>query len=144
VTAALDLAVVTERTGAPVALAGRVMQCLAERLGLVPLRELVIELPRDRRWPSMARASLRDDLAMETASLVEDILSQRASDAEAPEQLVAAWVESWDGAQARAAAQLADIAAGDRQELAELLVAVRTLRGLRRRRIARRQPRPPK
>jgi glutamate dehydrogenase len=31
----------------------------------------------------------------------------------------------------RAAAQLADIAAGDRQELAELLVAVRTLRGLR-------------
>ena len=33
--AALDLAVVSERTGAPVALAGQVMQCLAERLGLV-------------------------------------------------------------------------------------------------------------
>jgi glutamate dehydrogenase len=142
--AALDLAVVTERTGAPVALAGQVMQCLAERLGLVPLRELVIALPRDRRWPSMARASLRDDLAMETASLVEDVLSTRESDTEAPEKLVAAWVEGWDATQARAAAQLADIAAGDRQELAELLVAVRTLRGLRRRRTARRQPRPAK
>ena len=44
--------------------------------------------------------------------------------------------------QRRAAAQLADITAGDRQELAELLVAVRTLRGLRRRRQARRIPRP--
>ena len=51
-------------------------------------------------------------------------------------------MEGWDGTQARAAAQLADIAAGDRHELAELLVAVRTLRGLRRRRTARRQPRP--
>jgi glutamate dehydrogenase len=142
--AALDLAVVAERTGAPVALAGRVMQCVAERLGLVPLRELVIALPRDRRWPSMARASLRDDLAMEQASLTEDVLSLRTSDDEEPEQLVATWVEGWDNTQARAAAQLADIAAGDRQELAELLVAVRTLRGLRRRRQARRLPRPEK
>jgi glutamate dehydrogenase len=140
--AALDLAVVAERTGAPVALVGRVMQCVAERLGLVPLRELVIALPRDRRWPSMARASLRDDLAMEQASLTEDVLNLRTADDEAPEKLVATWVQGWDNTQSRAAAQLADIAAGDRHELAELLVAVRTLRGLRRRRQARRLPRP--
>ncbi|MCZ2858904.1 NAD-glutamate dehydrogenase [Blastococcus sp. VKM Ac-2987] len=140
--AALDLAVVAERTGAPVALAGRVMQRLAERLGLVTLRELVIALPRDRRWPSMARASLRDDLAMEQASLTEDVLSLRTSDAEGPDELVSRWEEGWDIAQHRAAGQLADITAGDRQELAELLVAVRTLRGLRRRRQARRLPRP--
>ncbi|WP_116451999.1 NAD-glutamate dehydrogenase [Blastococcus litoris] len=140
--AALDLAVVTERTGAPVALAGQVMQCLSERLGLVPLRELVLELPRDRRWPSMARASLRDDLAAETSSLTEDVLSARGSDDDDPQQLVGTWVENWDAAQARSAAQLADIAAGDRHELAELLVAVRTLRGLRKRRQARRLPRP--
>jgi glutamate dehydrogenase len=140
--AALDLAVVVERTGAPVELAGRVMQCLAERLGLVPLRELVIALPRDRRWPSMARASLRDDLALEQASLTEDVLSMRTGDDADPRALVAGWAEEWDAAQARAAAQLADIAGGERQELAELLVAVRTLRGLRRRREARRLPRP--
>jgi glutamate dehydrogenase len=42
-------------------------------------------------------------------------------------------VKQWDGTQRRAAAQLSDITTGDRQELAELLVAVRTLRGLRRR-----------
>jgi glutamate dehydrogenase len=140
--AALDLAVVTERTGAPVALAGQVMQYVAERLALVPLRELVLALPRDRRWPSMARASLRDDLAAEQSSLIEDILSARGSDDDDPHRLVAAWEKSWDATQARSAAQLADIAAGDRHELAELLVAVRTLRGLRKRRQARRLPRP--
>jgi glutamate dehydrogenase len=140
--AALDLAVVSERTGAPVELAGQVMQSLGERLGLAPLRELVIALPRDRRWPSMARASLRDDLAMEQASLVEDVLTLRTADTDPPEKLVAGWVEGWDTTQARSAAQLADLAAGDRHELAELLVAVRTLRGLRKRRKARRLPRP--
>ena len=140
--AALDLAVVAERTGAPVALAGQVMQCLAERLALVSLRELVLALPRDRRWPSMARASLRDDLAAETASLTEDVLGARGSDGDDPHRLVAAWVDAWDATQSRSAAQLADIASGDRHELAELLVAVRTLRGLRKRRQARRIPRP--
>ncbi|MDK3255252.1 NAD-glutamate dehydrogenase [Blastococcus capsensis] len=140
--AALDLAVVAERTGAPVALVGQVMQRLAERLGLVALRELVTALPRDRRWPSMARASLRDDLAMEQSSLTEDVLSLRTPEPEAPGDLVARWEVGWDAAQRRAAAQLADITAGDRQELAELLVAVRTLRGLRKRRQARRLPRP--
>jgi glutamate dehydrogenase len=142
--AALDLAVVSERTGAPVVLAGQVMQCLAERLGLAPLRELVIALPRDRRWPSMARASLRDDLAMEQASLTEDVLALRTADTDPPDKLVAAWAEGWDTTQARSAAQLADISAGDRHELAELLVAVRTLRGLRKRRRGRRLPRPEK
>ncbi|WP_422678158.1 hypothetical protein [Blastococcus brunescens] len=140
--AALDLAVVTERTGAPITLAGPVMQCLSERLGLVPLRELVLALPRDRRWPSMARASLRDDLAAETASLTEDVLGARGSDDDDPQELVGAWAEGWDATQARSAAQLGDIASGDRHELAELLVAVRTLRGLRKRRQARRIPRP--
>jgi glutamate dehydrogenase len=140
--AALYLAVTAERTGAPVALAGRVVQAIVDRLSLVPLREMIIALPRDRRWPSMARALLRDDLAQEQASLTEDVLSLRSSDTDPPEKLVEAWVEAWDTTQARSAAQLADIAAGERHELAELLVAVRTMRGLRKRRQARRLPRP--
>jgi glutamate dehydrogenase len=134
--AALDLAVVVERTGAPIALAGRVQQCLAERLGLVPLRERVLALPRDRRWNSMARASLRDDLATEQSALTADVLRMRSADtdtAPAAAQLVAAWEQQWDPAQQRAAAQLGDIGSGDRLELAELVVAVRTLRGLQRR-----------
>jgi glutamate dehydrogenase len=134
--AALDLAVVAETTGAPIALAGRVQQSLAERLGLVPLRERVIALPRDRRWNSMARASLRDDLAAEQAAVTADVLTLPRSGGDGAEdasRLVSAWEASWDPGQQRAAAQLADITAGGRMELAELLVAVRTLRGLRRR-----------
>ncbi|RBY88570.1 NAD-glutamate dehydrogenase [Blastococcus sp. TF02A-26] len=130
--AALDLAVVAERTGASVELAGRVQQCLAERLGLVALRDLVIALPRDRRWPSLARATLRDDLAAEQAALTAQVVEGAPAGADA-DRLVAGWIGSWDASQRRAAAQLADLSAGDRQELAELLVAVRTLRGLRRR-----------
>jgi glutamate dehydrogenase len=113
-----------------------VQQSLAERLGLVPLRERVIALPRDRRWNSMARASLRDDLAAEQASLTADVVALRSSDADtakAAERLVVEWQQSWTPQQARAAAQLADITAGERLELAELLVAVRTIRGLLRR-----------
>jgi glutamate dehydrogenase len=128
---ALDLAVVAEVTGAPIALAGQVQQCLAERLSLVPLRDRVIALPRDRRWPSMARASLRDDLGAEQAALTADVLGMRTADEEPAADLVAQWAASWDTAQRRSAAQLAELAAGDRHELAELLVAVRTLRGLR-------------
>ncbi|WP_081866476.1 NAD-glutamate dehydrogenase [Blastococcus sp. URHD0036] len=128
--AALDLAVVAERTGASVELAGRVQQCLAERLGLVALRELVTALPRDRRWPSLARATLRDDLAAEEAALTAQVVEGAVAGADAAE-LVARWIDGWDATQRRAAAQLADLSSGDRQELAELLVAVRTLRGLR-------------
>jgi glutamate dehydrogenase len=128
---ALDLTVVAEETGAPIALAGQVSQCLAERLDLVPLRELVIGLPRDRRWPSMARATLRDDLASEQAALTADVLGLRGSGDDAAASLVARWTDSWTMTQQRSAAQLAELASGDRHELAELVVAVRTLRGLR-------------
>ncbi|MPR00549.1 NAD-glutamate dehydrogenase [Modestobacter sp. I12A-02628] len=130
---ALDLAVVAERTGAPLAQAGQVMHRLGEHLQLVPLRELVIGLPRDRRWPSMARASLRDDLAAEQAALTADVLALRDGDDDGPVALVDGWVQRWDTTQRRAAAQLAELSNGDRHELAELVVAVRTLRGLRRR-----------
>ncbi|QNG36775.1 NAD-glutamate dehydrogenase [Geodermatophilaceae bacterium NBWT11] len=130
--AALDLAVVAEDTGAPIALAGRVWQCLAERLDLVPLRELVTALPRDRRWPAMARASLRDDLTAEQTALTAEVLRTRSADDDGADVLVARWVDRWDTGQRRAATQLAELAAGDAHELAELVVAVRTLRGLRR------------
>ena len=92
--------------------------------------DLIIALPRDRRWNSMARASLRDDLAAEQAALTVDVLRLRPDDAADAGRLVGEWEKGWDAPQQRAAAQLADILTGERQELAELLVAVRTLRGL--------------
>jgi glutamate dehydrogenase len=82
----------------------------------------------------MARAALRDDLATEQAALTADVLALRSSDDDAAGSLVDRWTEALEVTQQRAAAQLAELAAGDRHELAELLVAVRTLRGLRSRR----------
>jgi glutamate dehydrogenase len=83
----------------------------------------------------MARAALRDDLAAEQAELAVEVLAGRGSGGDAASAdaagLVGAWVDGWDATQRRAAAQLADIAAGERHELPELVVAVRTLRGLR-------------
>ncbi|MEI4279565.1 NAD-glutamate dehydrogenase [Klenkia terrae] len=128
---ALDLTRVCEDTGAPIQLTGRVWEHVGARLDLVPLRELVIGLPRDRRWPAMARASLRDDLTAEQAALTAEVLRGRRADDEDPGALVARWAERWDTGQRRAAAQLAELAAGEAHELAELVVAVRTLRGLR-------------
>ncbi|MEI4271344.1 NAD-glutamate dehydrogenase [Klenkia sp. LSe6-5] len=129
---ALDLVVVTEETGAPIELAGRVWEHVSARLGLVPLRDLIIGLPRDRRWPAMARATLRDDLTAEQAALTAEVLRGRTGEDDDPATLVARWADHWDTGQRRAAAQLAELAAGEAHELAELVVAVRTLRGLRR------------
>jgi glutamate dehydrogenase len=129
---ALDLVVVTEDTGAPIELAGRVWECVSSRLDLVPLRDLIVGLPRDRRWPSMARAALRDDLTAEQAALTAEVLRGRSGDDDDPAALVQRWADRWDTGQRRAAAQLAELAAGEAHELAELVVAVRTLRGLRR------------
>ncbi|SCX43123.1 glutamate dehydrogenase [Klenkia marina] len=129
---ALDLVVVAEETGAPIELAGRVWEHVSARLDLVPLRDLIVGLPRDRRWPSMARAALRDDLTAEQAALTAEVLRGRTGSDDDPAELVARWAERWDTGQRRAAAQLAELAAGEAHELAELVVAVRTLRGLRR------------
>jgi glutamate dehydrogenase len=59
------------------------------------------------------------------------VLRGRRADDEDPGALVARWADRWDTGQRRAAAQLAELAAGEAHELAELVVAVRTLRGLR-------------
>jgi glutamate dehydrogenase len=80
----------------------------------------------------MARSTLRDDLAREQAALTVEVLSLRGGERQTAATLVRAWEQAWDPGQRRAAAQLAEIQAGERRDLAELLVAVRTLRGLRR------------
>ena len=128
----------------PIALAGQVMQCLVERLGLVPLRELVLgAAPRPPLALDGPRLAARRPGRGAGRRSPRTCSALRARD---DDDAAASWsARGWRPGtppRPRAAAQLADIAAGDRQELAELLVAVRTLRGLRRRRQARRLPRP--
>ena len=47
---------------------------LGQRLGLDRLLARIIELPRDDRWQTMARAALRDDLHAVHAQLTAEVL----------------------------------------------------------------------
>ena len=79
--AALDLAVVSERTGAPVALAGQVHAVPGRAAGrwcrCASWSSRCPATAAGRRWRA---PSLRDDLAMEQASLIADVLSLRTAD----------------------------------------------------------------
>ncbi len=115
---------------------------LADRLQLGRLRDLIVALPRDDRWSSVARSALRDDLYAAHAALTRDVLTIGASDA----GLTGAWavagpsgsaadrIATWEAqnvsAVSRAAATLAEIWESNRFSFTTLSVAVRVIRTL--------------
>ena len=80
------------------------------------------------RWPGRRCATTSPP---SRPRVTADVLSRRTTTRTDGRSWSAVGARPGTAAQRRAAGQLADIAAGDRHELAELLVAVRTLRGLR-------------
>ena len=50
---------------------------LGGRLELTWLRDRILELPRDNRWQTLARAALRDDLYSLHRALTQEVLSGR-------------------------------------------------------------------
>ena len=61
-TPALTIVQTAARDGLDVREVASVHFTLGQRLGLDRLLRRIIELPRDDRWQTMARAALRDDL----------------------------------------------------------------------------------
>ena len=59
---ALDITAVARSTARPVVEVAEVYYTLDEYLKLDWLRDRILELPRDDRWQSLARAALREDL----------------------------------------------------------------------------------
>ena len=57
---------------------------LGQRLGLDRLLARIIELPRDDRWQTMARAALRDDLHAVHAQLTAEVLNRTGQRPRAP------------------------------------------------------------
>jgi glutamate dehydrogenase len=106
---------------------------LADRLQLCRLRDLIVALPREDRWASMARSSLRDDLYAAHAALTRDVLaSARAggnSTGDAADRL-AAWEERNSTAIARSAATLGEIWESERFTFTTMSVASRVIRTL--------------
>jgi glutamate dehydrogenase len=139
---AFDIVTSAAATGHGVEETAAVYFLLADRLQLGRLRDLIVALPRDDRWSSVARSALRDDLYAAHAALTRDVLTIGATNA----GLTGAWavagptgsatdrVATWEAqnvsAVSRAAATLAEIWQSNRFTFTTLSVAVRVIRTL--------------
>ncbi|WP_375432443.1 NAD-glutamate dehydrogenase [uncultured Friedmanniella sp.] len=131
--AALTIVTVAGRSSAELLDIAEVHLDLAARLGLDRLLTRIIELPRNDRWQTMARAALRDDLHAVHAGLTAQALThlEQPNDTESgrdAEQVVAEWERSVPGA-SEAVKTLRSICAG-RPDLARMSVGLRVARGL--------------
>lgn len=126
---ALDIVAIADRTAkAPLDVA-EVYYDLGERLRINQLLDRILELPRSDRWQSMARASIREDLFAAHAALCADVLSAGNGTA-TPEQRFKAWEQKNSAILGRARATLEEIHGSEGFDLANLSVAMRTMRTL--------------
>ncbi|WP_250286180.1 NAD-glutamate dehydrogenase [Streptomyces atroolivaceus] len=126
---ALDIVAIADRTGKDPLAVAEVYYDLADRLGITQLMDRIIELPRGDRWQSMARASIREDLYAAHAALTSDVLSV-GDGTSSPEQRFKAWEEKNAAILARSRATLEEIRSSESFDLANLSVAMRTMRTL--------------
>ncbi|MET9493179.1 NAD-glutamate dehydrogenase [Streptomyces sp. NPDC006552] len=125
----LDIVQIADRMDKDALAVAEVYYDLADRLAITQLMDRIIELPRADRWQSMARASIREDLYAAHAALTADVLA--AGDGEAtPEQRFKAWEEKNAPILGRARTTLEEIQGSDAFDLANLSVAMRTMRTL--------------
>ncbi|GGT90575.1 NAD-glutamate dehydrogenase [Streptomyces lateritius] len=125
----LDIVAIADRTEKDPMAVAEVYYDLADRLRITQLMDRIIELPRADRWQSMARASIREDLFAAHAALTADVLA--AGDGSAsPEQRFKAWEEKNAAILGRARTTLEEIQSSETFDLANLSVAMRTMRQL--------------
>ncbi|MFF6999392.1 NAD-glutamate dehydrogenase [Streptomyces sp. NPDC008313] len=126
---ALDIVAVADRMGKDAMDVAEVYYDLADRLGITRLMDRIIDLPRFDRWQSMARASIREDLYAAHAALTADVLAV-GNGTSTPEQRFKAWEEKNAAILGRARTTLEEIQGSDTFDLANLSVAMRTMRTL--------------
>lgn len=124
----LDLVEIAQRTGCPVREVAELYFELADRLNISWWRERIIDLPRDDRWATTARASLRDDLYAAHADLTARVLESGTEQGSA--ERIAAWIDRNRERVERAGITLSEIQENERFDLATLSVALRAFRGL--------------
>ncbi|HLH82414.1 MAG TPA: NAD-glutamate dehydrogenase [Trebonia sp.] len=101
---------------------------VADRLQIGRLRDLIVALPREDRWSSMARSALRDDLYGAHAALTRDVLAVGGDGAAA--ERFSAWQARNAAAVERAARTLGEIWESERFTFTTLSVATRVIRTL--------------
>jgi glutamate dehydrogenase len=126
---ALDIVSVADRTGKDPMDVAEVYYDLADRLHITQLMDRIIELPRADRWQSMARASIREDLYAAHAAVTADVLAV-GNGTSTPEQRFKAWEEKNAAILGRARTTLDEIQGSETFDLANLSVAMRTMRTL--------------
>jgi glutamate dehydrogenase len=125
--AALEIVEIAERDGLDPVEVADLHSTLADQLGLSQLLAMIFALPRDDRWQTMARASLRDDLHAVHAALTSQVLAATDPGLSAMER-VTAWEAADSVAVRRATSTLKEILAGDAADLARLSVGLRVVR----------------
>ncbi|MFF9471995.1 NAD-glutamate dehydrogenase [Streptomyces roseolus] len=125
----LDIVAIADRTDKDPLAVAEVYYDLADRLRITDLMDRIIELPRADRWQSMARASIREDLFAAHAALTSDVLAVGDGTA-TPEERFKAWEEKNAAILGRARTTLEEIQGSDTFDLANLSVAMRTMRTL--------------
>ncbi|MFI6574390.1 NAD-glutamate dehydrogenase [Nocardiopsis sp. NPDC050513] len=124
----LDLVEISQRTGRPVEKVAELYFELADRINLSWWRERIIDLPRDDRWGTMARSSMRDDLYSAHADLTARVLESADTDSTA--ELLDTWAGQNRDQVERVAMTLSEIQESERFDLATLSVALRSIRSL--------------
>jgi glutamate dehydrogenase len=117
-----------EREGMDPVQVAEVHFALGQRLGVDRLLTRIIELPRDDRWQTMARAALRDDLHAVHASLTAQVLAMPGAEGHTARELVAKW-EKANPAVPESVRLLRSVTAS-RADLARTSVGLRIARSL--------------
>jgi glutamate dehydrogenase len=125
----LDIVSIADRMGREPLDVAEVYYDLADRLRITQLMDRIIELPRSDRWQSMARAAIREDLYAAHAALTADVLAV-GDGTSTPEQRYKAWEQKNAAILGRARTTLEEIQSSDAFDLANLSVAMRTMRTL--------------
>ncbi|MFE1444051.1 NAD-glutamate dehydrogenase [Streptomyces sp. NPDC058739] len=126
---ALDIVSVADRTGQEALEVAEVYYDLADRLRITQLMDRIIELPREDRWQSMARAAIREDLYAAHAAVTADVLAV-GNGSSTPAERFELWEQKNQALLGRARSTLEEIQGSEAFDLANLSVAMRTMRTL--------------
>ncbi|KMS77781.1 NAD-glutamate dehydrogenase [Streptomyces leeuwenhoekii] len=125
----LDIVSVADRMGKEPLDVAEVYYDLADRLTITQLMDRISALPRTDRWQSMARAAIREDLYAAHAALTADVLAV-GDGTSTPEERFRVWEQKNAAILTRARTTLEEIQSSDAFDLANLSVAMRTMRTL--------------
>jgi glutamate dehydrogenase len=126
--AALTIEQTASQSGVDVLKVAELHFTLGQRLGLDRLLARIVELPRDDRWQTMARAALRDDLHAVHADLTAEVLGWNGAATKGARDVVLGWEKS-NPAVPESVKTLRSITSS-RADLARMSVGLRVVRRL--------------